>query len=93
VGFAKIDRGDPRRIGNQVGENIAATGCNRHDMARRRDRQRLHIDFRIFPDLRINQPIEQPGKQIIEHAFIREDAVRYRMQYIRLVNGLADAQR
>jgi hypothetical protein len=59
-------------------------------MTARRNRERLHIDFGVFPDLRINQPIEQKGKQFIEQALIGEDAVRRCMRYTRLVDRPAD---
>ena len=68
----EIDRGDARRIGDEIGQDIAAAGRDRDHMAVRRDRECLKIDFRIFPDLRIDEPLEQAqGEEMLEQARAR----------------------
>ena len=66
----EINRGHAARIGGQVRQDVAAAGRNREDMAVRRDRQRFHIDFRVFPDLRINEPLEGEGKRALKHGLL-----------------------
>jgi hypothetical protein len=63
MGAGEIDSGDPARIGNEIGEDVAATGRNRHHVALRRERQCCHVHIGIFPNLRIDQPLERQGEQ------------------------------
>ena len=70
--LVEIDGGDALRIGNKIREDIAAARCDRDHMALRREGKRFKIDFRIFPDLRIDQTLEHPGKQMLEKALARQ---------------------
>jgi hypothetical protein len=65
---AEIDGGDTRRIGRQVGQDVAAARGDGHDMAIAIERQRLEIDLGVFPDLRVDQAAEQPLEQAFEEA-------------------------
>ncbi len=73
---AEIDGGDLGRIGRQVGQDVAAARGDGHDMAIAVERQRLEIDLRVFPDLRVDQAAEQPLEQAFEKAF--RDNARWR---------------
>ena len=70
--LVEIDGGDALRIGNKIREDIAAAGRDRDDMALRREGKRFKIDFRIFPDLRIDQTLEHPGKQMLKKSLARQ---------------------
>lgn len=74
MGGVEVDRRDRSGGGHEIGENVAAAGCNRDDVAVRRNRQRIHIDGGIFPDLRVHQVPERPGEQHLEHAVARKPA-------------------
>ena len=58
----EVDRSDPRGIGRQIAQDIATTRSDGNDMAFRSDRQRVHVDLRIFPYLRIDKAPEGEGK-------------------------------
>lgn len=58
----KVDRGDPRGIGRQIAQDIAPARSDGDDMAVRPDRQRFHVDLRIFPDLRVDKAPEGEGE-------------------------------
>ena len=64
----EVDRGDAGRIGGQVGEYIAAARGDRDHLMAGADVQRLHVDDRILPDLRIDQTLEGEREQALEHA-------------------------
>ena len=64
----EVDRGDAGGIGGQIAHHIAAAGGDGDDMIVRTDRQRLHVDDRILPDLRIDQSLEREGEQAFEQA-------------------------
>ena len=55
----EIDRGDAGRIGDQIGQHVAAARGDRDDLMSRADVERLHVDDRVLPDLRIDQALER----------------------------------
>ncbi len=59
----EIDRFHACRIGGQVGHGIASAGSDGDDAVAGLDGKCRHVDFRVFPDLRIDQPLEQPREQ------------------------------
>ena len=68
----EIDRNNLRRIGRQIRKDVAAAAGNRGDSVARLDRQRLHIDDRVFPYLGIDQPLERERESAVEQAlFLR----------------------
>ena len=75
MGAAEIDRGDAAGIGDQIGEDVATSGRDRHHVALRRQRQRLHVDLGVLPNLRIDQALERPGEHDFEQAFARKRAI------------------
>ena len=64
----EVDRDDLRRVGRQIGEDVAAPARDRRDPVARRDCQRLHVDHRIFPDLGIDETLERQRKSAVEQA-------------------------
>ena len=70
----EIDRGDPGRIGGKVGEHVAAAGRDRDEMIARAQCQRLHVDRRVFPDLRIDEAAERQREQPLEGTGSRQRA-------------------
>ena len=64
----EIERGDAGGVGDQIRQDIAAAGRDRDHVVIRRDRQRLEIDVRVFPDLRIDQSLEQARKGKLQQA-------------------------
>ena len=70
----EVDRADPGRPRREIGERVAAAGRDRDDVVPRLDRQRLHVDDRVFPDLRIDQAAEGEGEEALEQAGLGERA-------------------
>lgn len=70
----EIDRDDLGRVGNQIGQDVAAARRDGDDAAVGLDLQRLHVDDRIFPDLRIDQSLEGEGKGTVEKPLLRRRA-------------------
>ncbi len=68
----EVDRGDARRVGGQVGEDIAAAGGDGDHLVTRPDVERLHVDDRVFPDLRVDKLREGEGEHALEHAGARQ---------------------
>src|SRR3984885_5403691 len=64
----EIDRGNAGRIGGQVGEHVAAARGDRDHVMARADVERLHVDDRILPYLRIDQALERKRKQALKDA-------------------------
>ncbi len=83
---AQVKRRDLRRIGDQIGQDIAAARRDRDHPAVRHDLQGFEIDFRVFPDLRIDKALEQRREQIVEHPFLKTAFRRCRP-------GVADRRR
>ena len=75
MGGVEVDRRDLRRIGGQIGEDIAAARRDRHHMTVGRDRQRFHVDRWIFPDLGIDQATEGEGEGAFQQPLLRQMAV------------------
>ena len=68
----EVDRGDAGGISRQIREHVAAAGGNCNHLVPRADVERLHVDDRILPDLRIDQALERERKQALEHAGARQ---------------------
>ncbi len=68
----EVDRGDASGIGGQVGEHVAAARSDGDDLVPRTDLERLHVDDRVFPDLRIDELREREGEHALEHAGPRQ---------------------
>ena len=68
MGAVEIDGDDLGRVGGQIGEGVAAARGDGRDAIARAEAQRLEIDDRIFPDLRIDEAAKRGGEQAFEHA-------------------------
>ena len=68
MGAVEIDGDDLGRVGGQIGEGVAAARGDGRDAIARAEAQRLEIDDRVFPDLRIDEAAEGGGEQALEHA-------------------------
>ena len=75
VGAVEIDGLHRRRIGEQVGQGVAAARGDRYQPVPRPDGERDHVHVRVFPDLRIDKPREQLCEQPLGQAGAREHAV------------------
>ncbi len=64
----EIDRRDAFGIGHQIGQHVAPAAGDGHHAAVGQDLQGVHVDIRVFPDLRIDQPAKRQGKGMIEQA-------------------------
>ena len=67
----QVHRDDLGGIGHQIRQDVAAARGDRDDAAVGLDLQRLHVDHRIFPDLRIDQALEGEGKGTVEKPLLR----------------------
>ena len=72
---AEVERGDARRIADQIGQYIAAARGNRDHVAVALERQRLEVDVRVFPDLGVDETVEQSFEEAFEDPFATESAV------------------
>ncbi len=68
----EIDRGDAHWIGGEIGEHVAPARGYGDDLVARPDLERLHIDDRIFPNLRIDEFRERQGEHALKHARPRQ---------------------
>ncbi len=68
MGAGEIESRDPARIGDQIGQDVAAARRDCHDVAVRRQRQRFHVDLGVFPYLRVDEPLEGEGEEDFEEA-------------------------
>ena len=75
MGVVQIQRRDTGWIGCKIAQNSAAARSDGDDMIARLDRQRFHVDQRVFPNLRINQPFKGLGEQPFEQACGRQRRV------------------
>ncbi len=66
----EVDRNDLRRIGRQIGKDIAPAAGDRRDSVAGFDRQRLHVDDRVFPYLGIDQAFESERKSAVQQALL-----------------------
>ena len=55
----EVDPGDAGWIAREVGEHVATTRGDRDHFMSRADVERLHVNDRILPDLRIDQALER----------------------------------
>ena len=58
---------DFSRIGGEIGHDVAAARRYGHHAGTRTQVEGLHVHFGIFPDLRVDQPLESEGKQAFQH--------------------------
>jgi hypothetical protein len=63
MGAVEVDGDDLLRVGNEVGEDVAAAGGDRDEARLRPEAKRLHVDHRIFPDLRVDEALEDQREQ------------------------------
>ena len=75
VGAVEVDGGDPRGIGDEVAQHVAAAGRDREHVAGRRDLERFEVDDRVFPDLRVDQVLERAREGALAQPVEAEDAV------------------
>jgi hypothetical protein len=59
MSFVEIDGMDPGRIGGQIAQHIAAAGRDGNDAALRINFERLEINARVLPDLRVDHRAER----------------------------------
>ena len=71
----EVDRGHVGRIGGQIAHDIAAAGGDGDDVVVGPNGQRLHVDDRVLPNLRINQALERESEQALEHPVARKSRV------------------
>jgi hypothetical protein len=87
----EIDRGDPGRIGDEIGKGVAAARGDGDDMAIGGDRQRLHVHLGVFPDLGIDQAAKGEGEHALEQALRAEMLVAVdRAAHGDVLGGLGD---
>ena len=75
MGAVEVDHVDARRPAAEIGEHVAAAGADGHDAVALFQRHRLHVDFRVFPDLRIDEPGKQQREQALREPLRGERAV------------------
>ena len=73
--MVQVQRRDAGWIGGEVTENVAAARGYGDEMITRLNAQRLHVNHRIFPDLRIDQPVKSCGEHALAHARQRESGI------------------
>ena len=71
VRAVQVDGDDLLRVGGQVGEHVAAARGDGDHARMRLQRQRPHVDVRVFPDLRVDEPAEGEGEDALQDAFGR----------------------
>ena len=72
MGAVEVDRADPRGIGCEIGQDVAGARGDRDEMVAGLQRQRLHVDDRVLPDLRIDQAGEGEREHPLQHAGARQ---------------------
>ncbi len=93
MGAAEIDRGDARRIVDQVGQDVAAARGDGHDVVVRAHLQRLEIDLGILPDLGVHQAMEEALEQPLQEPFPAQRPVAsHRLLETQISIGLRIAQ-
>ena len=63
----EIDRRDAGGIGGKIGQDIAAAGGDGDDVVPGLDLERLQVDDRILPDLRIDELRKRQGEHPLQH--------------------------
>src|SRR5208283_1503215 len=71
----EIDRDDAGRIGDQITHHIAAARCDRDDMIFGLDRQGLHVDDRVLPDLGINEAPKCESEKALQRPCARKGSI------------------
>ncbi len=84
MGNPQVERADAPGIAGQIGQDIAAARGDRHDMTIGLQRQRLQVDLWVFPDLGVNQAMEE----LLEQPFQKSLAAQRRMT----AHGLLEAE-
>lgn len=64
----EVDRDDLGRFGGQIGKDVAPAAGDCRNAVARLDRECLHIDDRVLPDLGIDQPLESQRERAVEQA-------------------------
>ena len=72
MGTVEVDGADPGRVGGEIGQDVAGARSDRDQMVARLQRQRLHVDDRILPDLRIDQAGEGEREHPLQQTGARE---------------------
>ena len=67
----QIDRENGCGIGGQVGEDVAAARRDGDHSCAGLQRQRFQVDFRVFPDLRIDEAAEGEGEDAFADSVAR----------------------
>jgi hypothetical protein len=75
MGAIEVDRRDALRIGDEIIEDVTAARADRQHMVGRPDPQRLEVDCRVFPDLRIDEAAERQRENALKHPFAGEHLV------------------
>ena len=64
----EIDGGDRLRIGDEIGQHVAAAAGDGDHAAVGANLQSLHVHFGIFPDLGVDEAPKREGKRVIQQA-------------------------
>ena len=67
----KIDRDHFGGVGSEIGQRVAAAAGDTHHAHAGADLQPFHVDYRVFPDLRIDQPFEGQRESPVEQPVAR----------------------
>ncbi len=68
----EVNGGDAGRVGDEVGEHVAAARGDGDHLMPRPDLERRHVDDRVLPDLGIDEALEREREQALEDARARE---------------------
>jgi hypothetical protein len=68
----QIDRRDRGRVCGQIAEDVAAPARDCDDVTVGRDRQRLHVDDGVLPNLGIDQPAKGKGESALQQTGMRQ---------------------
>src|ERR1700754_4075665 len=73
----EVDHVDGGRRLGKIGEHVAAAGADRDDAMMRLEFHGLHVEVRIFPDLRVDeagkeQPEKSLGKALLGKCLVAE---------------------
>lgn len=71
----EIDHIDAGGLAGKIGQHVAAAGTDGDDAVTGRQRHGLHVHFRVFPDLRINEAGKEKPEQPLGNALWRKRAV------------------
>ena len=65
MGVVKIQRGNAARIRREIAQDVAAARGDGNDVIARLYRQGFQVHDGIFPNLRIDQPLERSGEETL----------------------------